>query len=151
VADYCQQCAPAIDGNLRHSGRYEAKKYVVSLGSLANALYRPQQYAQIQQFVRQGGYGFEGDSTLALFQHMLRNRVTPVQGSTSQLALSEVARPISRVLEQEIALRYERIDSLAASEGHRPYAAEYRGNDVPIHANPRAEISQRIVPGNAGT
>jgi hypothetical protein len=97
-----------------------------SLGSLADALYRPRQAAQIQQYIEQGGYSYYGGNMLGLVQHMLRHRVTPAHGSTAQIALAEVARPITRVLEQEIALHYERIDSLAANEGHRPYAAEFR-------------------------
>jgi hypothetical protein len=79
---------------------------------------------------------------LGLIQHMLKNRVTPAHGSSAQLALAEVARPINRVLEQEIALRVERIDSLAAGEGHRPYTAEYRHLDDSFNATPPLGISQ---------
>jgi hypothetical protein len=126
----------------------QATKYVASLTSLADAIYRPQQCAQIRAYVKQGGFAYYGDSTLGLIEHMLRNRVTPAQGSTAQLALAEVARPISRVLEQEIAIRYERIDSLAAGEGHRPYAAEYRALPGPISPAPNMGISQSGLPAN---
>jgi hypothetical protein len=147
VADYRQQGADAITLQAPASGRLQAKTYLRSLGSLADALYRPQQCAQIRQYVQQGGYAYYGDNLLGLIEHMLRNRVAPVQGSTAQLALAEVARPISRVLEQEIAIHFERIDSLAAGEGHRPYAAEYRRHDGPASAAPNMEISQSTPPG----
>ena len=86
---------------------------------------------------------------LDLFQHMLQSRVTPAKGSTAQLAVAEVARPISRVLEQEISFHAERYDSLAAGEGHRPYAAEYRPQVMSLDAMPAAEISQATMPENA--
>lgn len=141
VADYRRKCQSVIQKNTGHSGRFTAAKYLQSLGTCADALYRPTQCAQIQQFVQQGGYPFDGNNMLALIQHMLRNRVMPAHGSAAQLALAEVARPISRVLEQEIALRYERIDSLAANEGHRPYAAEYRGSNDAVGALPNMGLS----------
>jgi hypothetical protein len=126
VAVYRKQSLDAIAKSSPASGRSHARRYLVSLGSLADALYRPRQAAQIQQYIEQGGYSYYGGNMLGLVQHMLRHRVTPAHGSTAQIALAEVARPITRVLEQEIALHYERIDSLAANEGHRPYAAEFR-------------------------
>jgi hypothetical protein len=131
VGAYRNQASAAItkDNSLR--GRGEAKRYLARLGSLAEAFYTPCQCAQVEQFVVSRGYGFEGGNVLELAQHMLRNRIVPAQGSTAQIALAELARPISRVLEQEIALHYERIDSLAAGEGYRPYASEYRVHDKP--------------------
>jgi hypothetical protein len=141
VNEYRQQCARVIQDEPHHSGRFEAKKHLSALRELADALYRRQQRARILQYLEDAGYAFEGYSTLELIQHMLRNDVTPAQGSTAQLALAEVARPISRVLEQEIALRIERIDSLATGEGHRPYAAEYRRHDEPTTEVPNMGIS----------
>jgi hypothetical protein len=82
---------------------------------------------------------------------MLRHRVTPAHGSTAQIALAEVARPITRVLEQEIALHYERIDSLAANEGHRPYAAEFRRFEEPVHAPPDMNVTQSMPTNDFGT
>ena len=149
VAAYREQCALAIPTTSPVSGRLQADRYLRSLGSLADALYRPQQYAQIQQYVAHGGNYFYGGNLLGLIQHMLRNSVTPAQGSTAQVALAEVARPISRVLEQEIALHYERIDSLAGNEGHRPYAAEYRRHEAPSQAAPARKSHnrrQRVMP-----
>jgi hypothetical protein len=147
VAEFREHSGKAIRRNDSAAARVQAKKYIVSLGSLSEALHRPRQRTQIQQYVEQGGYAFAGGSMLELIQHMLRNRVSPSNGSTAQLALAEVARPISRVLEQEIALHAERYDSLAAGEGHRPYASEYRPQDAPFDAMPTAEISQAIKPG----
>jgi hypothetical protein len=151
VAAYRKCGLVAITINSPASGRVQAEKYLASLGSLADALYRPQQLAQIRQYVEEGGYSYYGGSMLGLIQHMLRHRVTPVHGSTAQIALAEVARPINRVLEQEIAWRYERIDSLAANEGHRPYAAEYRRHEEPVHAAPERNVTQSIPAGDAGT
>jgi hypothetical protein len=73
--------------------------------------------------------------------HMLRHRITPEHGSTAQVALAEVARPIDRALAQEIALHYERIDSLAAGEGNRPYAAEYQVPADQVSALPNANVT----------
>ena len=68
------------------------------------------------------------------------------------LALSELARPISRVLEQELALPYKRIDSLAADEGHRPYASEYRRHEEPaFEGMPGTQITQSATPNAAAT
>lgn len=142
VADYRKQCAPAMSNNSPSSGRLQARKFLTSLGTVADALYRPKQFAEIQQYIEHGGHSYNGGSMLGLIQHMLRNRVTPAAGSTAQVALAEVARPVSRVLEQEIALHYERIDSLAANEGHRPYAAEYRLHEEPIQAPLDTNITQ---------
>jgi hypothetical protein len=144
VAKYCQRAVAATQHNASASGQLEAAKYLKSLGALADALYRPQQWAQIRRYVERRGYGYDGRSTLGLITHMLEHRVTPAQGSTAQLALAEVARPISRVLEQEIALHYERIDSLATGEGHRPYAAEYQGHDGPAGAMPNLGLSSSM-------
>ena len=152
VAVYRKRGTLAIANNASASGRLRAQEYLVALGSLADALYRPQQSARIEQYVRQGGYSYHGGSMLELIQHMLRNRVTPAQGSTAQVALAEVARPISRVLEQEIALHYERIDSQAAGEGHRPYAAEYRQHEESGYgATPGTQVTQAIVADDSGT
>jgi hypothetical protein len=140
VAEYRLRCVRAIPADAR-DGRFEAETYLKSLGVLAAALYRPHQFDQIRRYVEGGGYAYHGNSMLGLVTHMLQHRVTPAQGSAAQMALAEVARPISRVLEQEIALRYERIDSLAANEGHRPYAAEYRRHDDPTSAMPNMGIS----------
>jgi hypothetical protein len=148
VAVFGQQSAKVVRLSDSPTARLQVKKYLASLGSLANALHRPQQRAQIQHYVEQGGYAFGGGSMLDLFQHMLQNRVTPGNGSTAQLAIAEVARPISRVLEQEISLHAERYDSLAAGEGHRPYAAEYRPQVMSLNAMPAAEISQAAMPEN---
>jgi hypothetical protein len=145
VADYRLQCASAIQTGVRHSGRFESERYLRLLKTLADALYRPEQCAQIRRYIEHGGYGYDGNSMLGLVTHMLQHRVTPAHGSPAQIALAEVARPISRVLEQEIALRYERIDSLAAGEGHRPYAAEYRGHDDPANVMSNMGISS-VVP-----
>ena len=150
VINYRAHCAVAMTADSPYSGRFQAKKYLTSLGSLADALYRPKQHSQIQQYVAQGGNSYSGGSMLGLIQHMLRNRVTPAHGSTAQVALAEVARPISRVLEQEIALHHERIDSLAANEGHRPYAAEYRSHEEPVET-PGMEVTQAAPTGNSGT
>ena len=147
VADYRQHGADAIQQKTPASGRYQAGRYLVSLGTLADALYRPLQCAQIQRYVEQGGYAFYGYNMLGLIQHMLQNRVTPAQGSASQLALAEVARPIGRVLQQEVALHIERIDSLAAGQGHRFYAAEYRPRELPVRAVPGTQVSQ--LPGSS--
>jgi len=140
VADYRLQCTRSIPADARQ-GRLHAEKYLRSLGALADALYRPQQFAQIRQYVEQGGYAYDGNSMIGLCTHMLQHRITPAQGSTAQIALAELARPIGRVLEQEIALRYERIDSLAAGEGHRPYASEYQRHDDPASAMSNMGIS----------
>jgi hypothetical protein len=151
VALYRKQGAVVFTKNSPASGRLQARRYLTSLGSLADALYSPQHATQIQQYVEQGGYSYYGGSMLGLIQHMLRNRVTPAQGSTAQIALAEVARPISRVLEQEIALHYERIDSLAAGEGNRPYAAEHRGEDAPVSSTPGVDVSQWMGPVGTGS
>jgi hypothetical protein len=148
VADYCQKAKEAIRVRSPASGRLQAKNYLASLRSLADALYRPQQCAQIRHYLDQGGYSFHGDNLLGLMEHMLRNRVTPAHGSTAQLALAEVARPINRVLEQEMAIHFERVDSLAEGEGHRPYAAEYRRHQDPAAAMPGPELSQSIQGGH---
>lgn len=117
-------------------GRLAAKKYLRSLGALADAFYRPQQLAQIQQYLRQGGIAFCGGSLLELCQHMLRNRAMPAQGSSAQLALAEAARPICRLLDAEIAVRVERVDSLAVGEGHRPYLKHYGASANKLGAVP---------------
>jgi hypothetical protein len=148
VADYCIHGDRAMRADMPIGGRLQAKKYLQSLGSLADAVYRPQQRDQIAQFVEQQGFGYYGDNMLGFIQHMLKNRITPAQGSTAQLALAEVARPINRVLEQEMAIHFERIDSLATGEGHRPYAAEYRHHDNSFSAAPAIEISQASPPGD---
>jgi hypothetical protein len=142
VADYCQQASASIKGVKPTEGRGPADRYLKSLECLADAFYRPQESDQIQAYLAQGGYAYYGGSMLGFVQHMLKNRVTPAQGSTAQVTLAELARPISRVLEQEIALHWERIDSLAANEGHRPYAAEYRGNEEPFQPMPGRDITQ---------
>jgi hypothetical protein len=144
VADYRLQCGAAFRADAGHSGVFEVRKYLRSLATLSDALYRPQQRAQIQLYFEHGGYAFNGDSVLGLITHMLQHRVTPAQGSTAQLALAELARPISRVLEQEIGIHYERIDSLAAGEGHRPYAAEYRRNDDLTSSESNRGISRSL-------
>jgi hypothetical protein len=125
VANFHRQCLPEIEAAPSH-GRFEPQTYLRSIVALADALYRPAQLAQIRQYVERSGSACQADNMLGLITHMLQNRLVPAQGSTAQLALAEVARPLDRVLAQEIALRYERIDSLAANEGHRPYAAEYQ-------------------------
>lgn len=145
VANYRKSAVAAIKTVPALSGRLQAERYLETLGCLADALYRPQQSAQLDQYLQQGGYAFSGSSLLGLIEHMLKNRVTPAHGSAAQLALAEVARPIGRVLEQEIALHVERIDSLAAGEGHRRYAAEYRPHELAVGAVPGAQVSQ--VPG----
>jgi hypothetical protein len=149
VGDYRNQATLAMTLDMPLAGRVQATKYLRSLRSLSDALYRPQHQAQIQQFVAQQGFNYYGDNILGLFQHMLKNRVTPTLGSPAQLALAEVARPISRVLEQEIAVRYERIDSLAAGEGHRPYASEYRHQAGMFGPPPTGDVSQSMFPGHA--
>jgi hypothetical protein len=146
VAEYCRQASESIKDVKPTEGRGPAGRYLDSLECLASAFNYPQQSEQIQAYLSQGGYAYYGGSMLGLCQHMLKNRVTPAQGSTAQVTLAELARPISRVLEQEIALRWERIDSLAAGEGHRPYAAEYRGNEEPfqepLQATPGINITR---------
>jgi hypothetical protein len=152
VNSYCQQGMEAIEAEKNNIGRHDAKDYLRSLGSLADALSRSQQFAQVQSYVQQGGCGFHGGSALALINHMLRNRLEAARGRSAQLALSEVARPMSRLLEQEIALHYERIDSLAAREGHRPYAAEYRRHESPVvEATPGVNVTQTAPTSEAGT
>jgi hypothetical protein len=151
VATYRELSAAVVKSGAPVGARVQAKKYLLALGALADALYQPVQCAQVQQYIEQSGYTFSGGSMLELVQHMLRNSVVPVHGSTAQVALAEVARPISRVLEQEIALRVERIDSLAAREGHRPYAAEYRRHEAPVDTQPGTEVTQSAMATAAGT
>jgi len=143
VAAYREQGALAIAKISPLQGRVQAEVYLRSLGSLADALCRPRQCAQIQAYIVQGGYDYRGGSVLGLVQHLLHNGVTPARGSTAQIALAELARPIGRVLEHEIALHVERIDSLAAEEGNRPYAPEYRGQVDPRIAVSNLGISSR--------
>jgi hypothetical protein len=150
VKAYCAQGRAAVSGVRVTEGRWQADKYMTSLGSLASALHRPHQNAEVRQYLSQGGYAYHGGNLLGLIEHMLKNRVAPAHGSTAQVALAEVARPISRVLEQEIALHWERIDSLAAGEGHRPYAAEYRGGEEPLSATPGIDVTQIGPDPNAG-
>jgi hypothetical protein len=146
VSDYCRQASQSIRDVKPTEGRGPADRYLKSLECLAKAFYYPRQSEQIEAYLAQSGNAYYGGSMLGLCQHMLKNRVTPAQGSTAQVTLAELARPISRVLEQEIALRWERIDSLAAGEGHRPYAAEYRGNEEPfqepLQATPGINITR---------
>ena len=120
---------------------------MTSLNALADALHRPKDSAELQQYLAQGGYAYYGGSMLGLIEHMLKNRVTPAHGSTAQVALAEVARPISRVLEQEIALHWERIDSLAAGEGHRPYAARVSRRRRVVPATPGIGVTQVVTHG----
>jgi hypothetical protein len=150
VAAYREHGTAAIQSSSLSSDRVPASDYLWSLRALADALRRPQQTAQIQHYLEQSN-SYSGGTMLDLLQHMLRHNLTPAQGSTAQIALAEVARPINRVLEQEIALHYERIDSLAAGEGHRPYAAEYRQHEAPIHAAPGPKVTQAAPDENPGT
>jgi hypothetical protein len=142
VTDYCKHGEFAMRAEMPASGRVQARKYLQSLHSLADSLYRPQQSAQIEQFVEQQGFAYYGNNMLGFIQHMLKNRVTPAQGSTAQLALAEVARPIGRVLEHEISIHFERIDSLEVGEGRRPYTTEYRQYDDSISTAPGIKVSQ---------
>jgi hypothetical protein len=142
VTAYRQQAKVAVPKASPAIGRVYAKKYVDSLQCLANALYHSQQSAQIQQYVHQRGYAYRGETLLGLIQHLVRNRVNPAHGSTAQIALAEVARPICIVLEHEAAIRSERIDSLAAGEGHRPYATEYRRSDGQTTTTPGVKVAQ---------
>ena len=152
VAAYRKNAERAITDGMPLSGRLQAQAYLRSLGALADALDRPQQCGQIQRYLEPGGYSYHGGSILGLMQHMVQNQVTPVQASTAQIALSELARPISRVLEQELALPYKRIDSLAADEGHRPYASEYRRHEEPaFEGMPGTQITQSATPNAAAT
>jgi hypothetical protein len=144
TAAFRQQGIAAIKVASPAIGRVQARKFLDSLMSLADALYRPAQSAQIERFLQHGGNAFYGDNLLALVQHMLHNRATPARGSAAQLALAEVARPIDRALEQEIAIRFERIDSLAAGEGHRPYASEHRRIDGDYRDTPGVKISKQM-------
>ena len=84
VAEYRRQAKDAIPHASPAIGRFPANKYLDSLGSLADALYRPQQNAQIQQYVKQGGYAYDGETMLGLIQHFVLNRVTPARGSTAK-------------------------------------------------------------------
>lgn len=143
VEAYCRHADVVVTRGVPISGRLEAKKYVASLGSLADALYRPKQREQVQQYVLQGGYAFYGDNVLGLIQHMLRNNVLPAKGSTAQLALAEVARPIQRLLDEEIAMHLERIDSLDTDEGHRPYARDYGTYGGQVSSVPSPGISPK--------
>src|SRR5262245_61406552 len=152
VAAYRKNAQRAITDGMPLSGRLQAQAYLRSVGALADALDRPQQRGQIQRYLERGGYAYHGGSVLGLMQHMMQNQLTPVQASTAQIALTELARPISRVLEQEIALHYERIDSLAAGEGHRPYASEYRRHEEPaFEGTPGTEITPSATPNAAAT
>jgi len=147
VAAYRKNAEQAITDGMRLSGRLQAQAYLRSPGALADALDRPQQRGQIQRYLEHGGYSYYGGTVLGLMQHMMQNQVMPVQTSTAQLALTELTRPVSRVVEQEIALHYERIDSLAAGEGNRPYASEYRPHEEPVlEGMPGAEMTQSATP-----
>ena len=73
---------------------------------------------------------------MELCQYMLHNRLMPAQGTEAQLALAEVARPIRALLDEEISLRFERIDSLKDNKGHRPY--EYERGKFEGHVGPVA-------------
>jgi hypothetical protein len=141
VAEYRRLAKSEFETGAPAGGRFDANKYVDSLASLADSLYRPQLSAQVEQYIRQGGYAYYGRTMLGMVQHMVRNRVTPAQGSTAQIALAEVARPICAVLEQEISIHLERTDSLAAAEGHRPYASEYRPFDKRDNSTAKVTIS----------
>jgi hypothetical protein len=144
VADFRDKANEAVAASAPASGRWQAQRYLESLGCLADALYRPTQAARIEQYIQHGGYEFSGSTALELVQHMLKNRLMPTQGSRAQLALGEVARPISRVLEQEISVRSERSDSLAVGEGHRPYASEYRRHEEPVTTAPGLQVSDAM-------
>jgi hypothetical protein len=145
IASYRKDVAPIVEKLPPASGRRLADRYVRSLESLASALQRPTQAAEIRQYVRQNGYAYYGSNLLGLIQHLRNNRLTPVTGSTAQLALAEVARPLSRVLEQEIAYRVERIDSLAVGEGHRPYAGEFRPQARVGNATTGTAVSRAVA------
>jgi hypothetical protein len=150
VGAYCQSGRAEIEILGYASGKGDANRYLGALKSLSNALNREKQCAQIQKCVAEGGYAFHGGSMIGLCQHMLKNRVTPAHGSTAQVTLAELARPISRAIEQEMSLNWERIDSLAAGEGHRPYAAEYRGGDESFSAMPNAGAAPAEPAPNVG-